>query len=333
MKEPVLEKHVFVPNEGTFSLDDAVRINVQLILENTFRIKIKFAELEQDGSQNLTPLILQALSDQILIQAEALMVRNNQKTKLNDCLFIVGYNLLKDKNVLKDFVTTDNFVLSREPLNYTFDNECMEILSAYTTPAETLVLLRKRIAWKLPNIVQLKDLQWIQELQTLKQTGKETLVFSQSDPINGILGFVNCIRREPGGETIKGLFIQDDVAPAVDLNLEFYQKQLRKGLAINVFKNGQWGTYKHLLLRPELVAEKQHALVKQLSKCNLSSLKWVEGPLTTEEGCISVYYAALNFKDVMRACGRIQYTTSSELYERDSLLGLEYSGRTARLAL
>lgn len=330
MGEPVLEKYVFVPNEGIFSLEEAVRISVQLILENTNKVKVKFSEIEQDSIQALTPLILKVLSHQPVIQSEALIVQSDRKAKINDCLFVVGSNLLQNKNLLKDFAATDNFVLSREAINCRLDDKLMEILSVYTTPVETLVLLRKRLAWKLPTTFHLKSPQWIKKLQKLKQSGSEILVFSQGNPTSGILGFSNCIRKEPEGEATKCFFMQDDAAPIVDLNLEFYQKQLRKGLAINVFKNGHWGTYRHLLLEPELVSKEQHTSVKLLSKNNFSNVKWIDRPLTTEEGCVRVCYAGLNFTDVMIASGCIQYTISSELRKWDSLLGLEFSGRDAK---
>lgn len=327
--EPILEKHVFVPNKSFFSLEEAVRINVQLILENTYKSKVKFAEFQEDSIQALTPLILKTLSDQLPVQAEALMVESNRKAMINDCLFIVGSNLLQNKTLFKDFCTTDNFILSREVSGYRFDDQSMEILSVYKTQVETLVLLRKRHVLKLPIIFELKGPQWIQKLQKLKQNGNEILFLSRSDPISGILGFVNCIRKEPGGEKFKCLFIQDDSAPIVDLSLEFYQKQLRKGLAINVFRNGQWGTYRHLKLEPVIISQRQHASVKLLSRGNLSSLKWIEEPLATEERFVSVCYAALNFRDVVTSCGRIQYTTLSGCRERDILLGWDYAGKDA----
>lgn len=38
--EPVLEKHVFVPNETTLTLEESVRVNLQIILENERQFQV-----------------------------------------------------------------------------------------------------------------------------------------------------------------------------------------------------------------------------------------------------------------------------------------------------
>ena len=98
----------------------------------------------------------------------------------------------------------------------------------------------------------------------LKKPAKIILV-SEKDPECGLLGLVNCLRREPGGESIRGVFIQDKTAPKFSLHEPLYAEQLRNDLIINVLRPGNmWGSYRHLplaSLTPKLV---YHAYANQL---------------------------------------------------------------------
>ncbi|XP_018343935.1 PREDICTED: fatty acid synthase-like, partial [Trachymyrmex septentrionalis] len=69
----------------------------------------------------------------------------------------------------------------------------------------------------------------------------------------GLLGFINCLRKEPCGEFVRGVLLQDEQAPKFSLQDPFYQEQLQKDMTINVLRsNKTWGSYRHLKLpRPE----------------------------------------------------------------------------------
>lgn len=66
------------------------------------------------------------------------------------------------------------------------------------------------------------------------------------------VGLVNCIRKEPECQHVRGLFIVGK-APKFDCSSPFYQRQLDKNLDVNVLMNGSWGTYRHLLLGTVLI--------------------------------------------------------------------------------
>lgn len=121
----------------------------------------------------------------------------------------------------------------------------------------------------------------------------------------GLVGLMTCIRRESGGANARYVFIQDKNAPKFG-STRFYAEQLDKGLMANVLKGGQWGSYRHLPLDqqssvPSLQVE--HAYVNTLTRGDLSSLRWIEGPLSyyrpdnfpNKKFC-TVYYAGLNFR-------------------------------------
>lgn len=122
----------------------------------------------------------------------------------------------------------------------------------------------------------------------------------------GLVGLVTCIRREIGGANARYIFIQDKNAPKFGLSVRFYAEQLDKGLMANVLKGNQWGSYRHLPLdQPNNVSSLQveHAYVNTLTRGDLSSLRWIEGPLSyyrsdnsSNMKLCSVYYAPLNFR-------------------------------------
>lgn len=62
------------------------------------------------------------------------------------------------------------------------------------------------------------------------------VIYSQNEPLNGLLGLINCLRREPGGEIVHGLLIADPSAPPFNPDLEFYEEQLDMDLALNVYQ-------------------------------------------------------------------------------------------------
>ena len=82
-----------------------------------------------------------------------------------------------------------------------------------------------------------------------------------------------------------------------------------------------------------------HAYVNVLTRGDLSSLHWVESPLKyfsstsaardNMELC-TVYYTALNFRDVMLATGKLPPDAiPGDLAAQDCILGMEFSGRDA----
>lgn len=81
----------------------------------------------------------------------------------------------------------------------------------------------------------------------------------------------------------------------------------------------------------------EHAYVNVLTRGDLSSLHWVESPLkyfdktSSANGNLelcSVYYTALNFRDVMLATGKLPPDAiPGDLAAQDCILGMEFSGR------
>jgi len=79
------------------------------------------------------------------------------------------------------------------------------------------------------------------------------IIVGEKDFECGLLGFINCLRKKPGGELVRGVLIQDEKAPIFSLQDPFYVQQLQKDMTVNVLRSGKtWGSYRHLRLpRPE----------------------------------------------------------------------------------
>lgn len=73
--------------------------------------------------------------------------------------------------------------------------------------------------------------------------------------------------------------ILDHDAPDFDPKLEFYHLQLRKDLAVNIYYNKQWGSYRHLPLEINSKQKYQHVYNNVLNRGDLSSVTWLQGNL------------------------------------------------------
>ncbi|KAK9875963.1 hypothetical protein WA026_011065 [Henosepilachna vigintioctopunctata] len=363
-RQPVLEKYEFMPNEATLSLAESLRINVQIALENLYAVKINATEVFDDSTKEnaepLGPLIFDALCDQPLIQANItiltkkdLEVENvkieKEKTLADetDCLIVVGTQLLqKSKELQLAFgaLKENGFILSREELDFhpaesqEVQLSGIEIITVHRTENEKLVFFRKSQESIKPIIIQISandvDFNWLAALQRAMKSTSNIVIYAQNEETNGLLGLYNCLRREAGGTKVQCFLIYGNDAPPFDINNEFYQNQLRKNLSVNIFKDGKWGTYRHLLMKEFEEVESEHCFVNQTTRGDLSSLKLTQGPLTSQSQLASdkvlvqVYFASINFRDIMTASGRINVDViTSDRIEQECVQGFEYAGK------
>lgn len=110
--QPVLEKYVFVPNEAKLSTEESVRVNVQIALENNYRLKVKVLELlDKEKNELLGPIIFEVLGDQPLIHADVTVltekplevenvnVQNKSLANESDALVVVVTSALSRPDV------------------------------------------------------------------------------------------------------------------------------------------------------------------------------------------------------------------------------------------
>ncbi len=354
--------HKFVSNLSTpmSSVEDALKICVDIAIENIRVEKIKIVEVDCFNAKNpLVKFIPNVLINHTKISASSVYI-TSQKINLDDaevvdkplsdysdCHFIIKSNCLNDTEFLSNAsqcLTNRGFIIAREEFdvnskviqNLPSDLHLIAVLP--TDENETFVLLKlvNKEANVSPGIVKITNLEneTYEWLEILKQSIKigPVVVYAQNEPFSGILGLVTCVRKEPGFDGLQCVFIDDPQAPPFDLIHPFYSKQLNLGLTMNVLRNGKWGTYRHLPIvsNQSPQSRSDFNFAKIVATGDLSSFKWFSKPCDFDEAdddIVTVKYAALNFRDVMTATGKLVFDISkiSSRLEGDRL-GFEYSG-------
>ncbi|KAF9794029.1 hypothetical protein SFRURICE_010512 [Spodoptera frugiperda] len=292
-------------NRKSFEIGDILRANIQLVLENIQTHKVKSIELvdEEYKKNDLKPIlesIGQMLGDLPYMQAELLMVskepievpynitviENRKLVGESNAALFVGANLLGRPEILQQASSTlrnKAFIMSREKDYPKKITDKYDIVTVYDTGFEYMVLLRNRVEVKPAKFIRIlaadDSFSWVDKVKEELNESQKVVLYAQDEPINGILGLVNCLRKEPGGEIVYGLLISDPSAPPFNPDLEFYEEQLKKDLAFNVYKD--------------------------------------------------VYCAALNFRDVMTAIGRVTVDAiDSGRLAQECVKGIEVVGKT-----
>lgn len=159
------------------------------------------------------------------------------------------------------------------------------VVCCHILERETLVLLRQNVnrnhATKFLDLSEAVDKLdiWIPKLQNLLKENLKVVVYAQGEDISGILGLVKCLICENYGNRVSCVLIMDK-APEFDPKLPFYKEQLEKNMTINIWKDGSWGTYRHLAMPEENLVESEHCYVNVTTRGNLSTQKWLEGNLS-----------------------------------------------------
>lgn len=225
--EPVLETYRFVPNFGDLDLESAVRVNVQIILEQYPNVR-SARVLEVSGGNReeenvyLAPLMLKVFNQTPLMQPSVKLLTDEEvtfenvtveKTRLEeekDYLLVVVSDASTDKILLRKALeaTTDGFVLSREKFGNSllFSEGDVVIVTKYVIGKEILLLLRrprpKVKAYAFDFNVPLDNFSWVAKLKNNLYNSKNVCALVSSNPESGTLGFVNCLRRESLGEKV-----------------------------------------------------------------------------------------------------------------------------------
>lgn len=300
----------------------ALTVLLQLVLENSSgALKLKIAEaaaerpveallaqkiqsiLESEPmlSVDYTVVASSPIDSTTLEQSGIKTVQKNIKTTTfdqNDHLVVLSDCLIHQ---LKDVLTNatnslkpGGFILVEEP-NTNVDLKMvqelgLELVAIQTAGQKMYGLLRKPI--EIPKntlVIEVTEehFLWVEPLKdALKKSetdGTNIVLVTNGEELTGLVGMMNCIKQEPGGNNVRTVFIQDKKIQPFSLTSEFVMKQLRKGFVQNVFKNGSWGTYRHLVLEQGTDSGKlqvEHAYINTMTRGDLASLRWIEGPLS-----------------------------------------------------
>ncbi|XP_063925092.1 fatty acid synthase-like [Zophobas morio] len=355
--EPVLEKNVFIPNNLSLGLEEAVRVNTQIILENSLENNFKAVEIVNEftdiNAEHILGFVNKTLEDIPVVtpdltissgtttnETPGIKFETVTLTSQSSILLYIGSKILEQSNALKQIfapVSRNGFILTREDIGFNLEKDLTEadILTDYVTPNERIILLRRKVENVNQEFIEISSssFNWISELQNALSVGKDVIAYATNRDPEGILGLINCIRRETSGNLVKCFFMMDD-APKFDPQHPFYSKQISKNLAVNIYKDKSWGTYRHLVLEERTKINCEHSYAHFKSRGDISSFEWLEGHLSEEvplkEGQLLVptYYASINFKDIMAASGRVNpEMIQSHRLGQEILIGFEFSGK------
>lgn len=354
----VLESYEFIPfncDKVEYSPIEAVSIIMQIGMENLMQYKLKIIEVDTDEPEPKT--LIQVFDEAIInvplvtgdlkllrkekLEIDHVIVENTELSSQTNCHFIIGSKWLNNKELItqaQSSLTDKGFLVLREDNSIRWTEieqiEGFNLISLLKLSDETLILLQRIQQQTNKTIINVdsKDItfEW---LQPLKEAIKNevTIAVEQKDHDSGLIGLVNCIRREPGGSSVRCIQIDDKSAPEFDLNNPLYSNQIKLDLAVNVYRNGKWGAYRHLTLKKDLEekARENHYYANLIRMGDLSSFEWMTGWINAvkSQNLVNIQYSAMNFRDVMLASGRLplEVHSTNRLYQQ-CVLGLEYSG-------
>lgn len=356
---PVLETYKFISHLPLpqLSKSDAIRVLVQLALENNPILKVKAIEILPEVGKPILEIFQEALGDLPLITSDLMVltpqdiiagnihVEDGKLSTQQNCFFVVATGILSNPKFAEDSTKSlhdSGYLVSREKANLSLKSLTIpngyQLLAVSPITDETLILLQ-RLKKKIvvtPTVVKVSSndtkFLWLENLRKSMKKGP-VIVYAEKDTLSGVIGLVNCIRKEPEGHLVSCVFIDDEKAPAFDMENPYYKSYLKLGLGINVWRNGEWGSYRHIQLIQDLKLEptKQHCYANVLTRGDLSSLSWMRGPIlnTKEEGVVKLKYASLNFRDVMMATGKIAVEViGTNRLDQECVLGFEFAGTT-----
>lgn len=272
----------------------------------------------------------------------------NDLIELNTYHLVIAYDVVERLNAtmilanLKTSIREDGFILLEENIvgydkskaNLIFASLNLTIVSVQRSTTKKYILLRRifDVATRNKTVVMLteENFDWLEQLKvalaTAERENRYVYVVGQGEECLGAVGLMNCIRNEMGGKRARLVFVQDANVEKFSFASEMYVDQLKMDLISNVYKNGDWGTYRHLKLDESDVNGKasiEHAHLDVLTRGDQSSLSWIESQsLDTEDDRMelcTVYYAPINMLDVIMSNG--------QMAPKDGHFGLEFAGR------
>lgn len=278
-----------------------------------------------------------------------------------NCHLVVAYDVLSNTNCvsiisnLKASIKEDGFILLQENAGIFNAKQATKLftdcglvqVSLQSQSKKFYILLRSVIDISARNkevlFVTEKSFAWVEDLKTAMAAAEKEncylYVVCQGEELFGAVGLMNCIKNENGGKFARLVFVQDRNGPKFSFDNPIYANQLKCDLISNVYKQSIWGSFRHMRLETRsdtATLQVQHAYLNALTKGDLSSLRWIESPLSRQlpdpkdkdlELC-TVYYAPINFRDVMLSSGKLAVDAlPGDLPTQDCILGLEFSGR------
>uniref|UniRef100_A0A8C3PVK3 Fatty acid synthase n=1 Tax=Chrysolophus pictus TaxID=9089 RepID=A0A8C3PVK3_CHRPC len=302
-------------------------------------------------SGNLTNADLAVCNCSTSVLGNTTEIISNLAAAVKEGGFVLLHTLLKEETLgeIVSFLTSPDLqqkhsFLSQAQWEELFSKASLNLVAVKRSFFGSVIFLcRRQSPAKTPIFLPVDDThyKWVDSL-------KEILADSSEQPVwltatncgnSGILGMVNCLRLEAEGHRIRCVFVSNlspsSAVPSTSLSSLEMQKMIQRDLVMNVYRDGKWGSFRHLPLpqaQPQELTE--YAYINVLTRGDLSSLRWIVSPLrhfqTTNPNVqlCKVYYASLNFRDIMLATGKLSPDAIPGNWTlQQCMLGMEFSGR------
>lgn len=353
-----LESYEYVPliDESVIhSLTDAIRICTQLIVEKTLTKQLSILEVLDDNNAPVierfrdfvlvTPLInatYKLITDR-KFEMDSIQIESPDTKDQSKYTIAIWNGNSKDISSIFDKILPQGFLIIVKNIGDTSEIDSLDGFSliSFTRSANISFSILQRNTntisdddnnkseYKIISIeTKNREFTWLQEVQDVK-AGENVILLSERDQNSGVLGFLNSLRCEPIEANYQCIIIEDDTAPSFDINNEFYKSQLSLGLPVNVLRNGKWGTFRYLELKPsETKLTPSTPLCVQVGQSgNLQSLEWVPTSNDMKKECVQVCFTGLNKIDLMEAKGELSKDAHvDKTVKKSESFGREYSG-------
>ncbi|NXA99354.1 FAS synthase, partial [Cnemophilus loriae] len=302
-------------------------------------------------SGNLTnaDLVVYNCSTSVLVNTTEIL--SNLAAAVKEGGFVLLHTLLKGETLgeIISFLTSPDLqqkhgFLSEAQWEDLFSKASLNLVAMKKSFFGSVIFLcRRQAPVKTPVFLPVDETnyKWVESLkEVLADPSEQPVCLTATSCANsGILGMVNCLRLEAEGHRIRCVFISNltpsSAVPPTSLSSLEMQKIVQKDLVMNVYRDGKWGSFRHLPLQQAQPQElTEYAYVNVLTRGDLSSLRWIVSPLrhfhTTNPNVLlcKVYYASLNFRDIMLATGKLSPDAiPGNWVLQQCMLGMEFSGR------
>lgn len=353
-----LESYEYVPlidRSISYSLTDAIRICIQLIVENSLPKQLSILEILDE----INAPIIERFRDVVLvtprINATYKLITNRKfemdsiqiespetKDPTKYTVAILNGNN-EDISPILDKLTPQGFLIIAKNIDGAPDSDSPEGLSMISSVQSANIsfsLFQRNVTnssddgdvtseYKVISIdSEDHKFSWLKEIQGV-QVEENVILLSEGDKNSGLLGFLNTLRCEPIETNLQCVIIEDDAAPAFDCEIPFYKSQLSLGLPVNVLRNGKWGTFRYLELKPQefKLNSSTPLRVHAAQLGNLQSLEWIPTTIDVNSKSVQICFTGLTKQDLMMAKGELfKDAYVDKTVNKMGSFGREYSG-------
>lgn len=311
------------------------------------------------GSRVDYSTLLASIHDNIRPNGFAIALLRTNFTPVEQFLYSFGGQIpLNSSSSSANEKLADDFVAKARQAGFVVIGQCSDV-----TKNSLAVLLRKipspcQVAKQTVIEVKNYEYEWVERVKeamasaSTKEEGENIWLVAQDAPTNGIVGLVNCLRFETGGSRVRSIFNQSGKPELVKKHMD---ELVAKDLVSNVISAGateqtfdqSLGSYRHLSFNTanndeDMMVEVQDAYLNVVTRGDLTSLRWFDSQnkfweqlpesmrQPNQQRC-SIYYAPLNFRDIMLATGKLPPDAlPGEMALQDCIFGLEFAGRDSQ---